>query len=71
VLAYIVRRVIIGAVTILLIGTIAFFVVTLPSGDYLDSYIDELETYGQHLNREEGKLCGITSASTSRSTFSM
>ena len=52
-LSFILRRVLIGLITIYTIGTLSFFIINLPSGDYLNSYIAELERYGQNVSRDE------------------
>ena len=48
-MAFIVRRVVIGAVTVFFVGSVSFFIVSLPAGDYITSYIAELESYGDNV----------------------
>jgi peptide/nickel transport system permease protein len=59
--AFIVRRTLIGAFTIFLIGTLSFFIVSLPAGDYITSYISQLESYGDDI--------GIETAESLRETY--
>ena len=49
-MAFIVRRVVLGAVTVFFVGSVSFFIVSLPAGDYITSYIAELESYGDNVS---------------------
>jgi peptide/nickel transport system permease protein len=47
---YIVRRILLAALTVVLISMLSFVVVQLPKGDYVDWYVDELTQRGDHLS---------------------
>ena len=49
-LAYIVRRVLIMVPTLIAISIITFVIIQLPPGDYLSSYIAELESQGESVD---------------------
>jgi peptide/nickel transport system permease protein len=53
VLAYIVRRIILAIPTILLISVIAFLVIELPPGSWVDNYVAQLTQTGQRVSQEE------------------
>lgn len=46
-LAYLVGRIALGILTIALIAVISFFIINLPEGDYLNTYIAMLESFGE------------------------
>ena len=46
-LAYLVGRIALGILTIALITVISFFIINLPEGDYLNTYIAMLESFGE------------------------
>ncbi|MGE0613873.1 MAG: ABC transporter permease [Hyphomicrobiales bacterium] len=50
---YIVRRVLLMIPTLLVISAIVFTIIELPPGDYLESYVAELEARGEKVNEEE------------------
>ena len=51
-LGYIVRRVLIMIPTLLLISALVFAIIELPPGDYLESYIAELQTQGETVDKQ-------------------
>jgi peptide/nickel transport system permease protein len=50
---YIVRRFLYMLILLIMASIVSFLVITLPPGDYLTSYIMELETMGTHVGEEE------------------
>jgi peptide/nickel transport system permease protein len=46
-LTYIVRRLLIMVPTLLIISAVVFFIIQLPPGDYLSSYVAELQSQGE------------------------
>ena len=50
--AYIVRRLLLVAPTLLVISIIAFVIIELPPGDYVSNYIDQLEQQGTLTSEE-------------------
>ena len=52
-LAYLVRRILIMIPTLLAISLIVFVIIQLPPGDYLTSYVAELEAQGESVNRQK------------------
>jgi len=46
-LTYIVRRLLIMVPTLLVISAVVFFIIQLPPGDYLTSYVAELQSQGE------------------------
>lgn len=50
---YILRRFVYMLVLLVMASIVSFIVITLPPGDYLTSYIAELETMGSHVGEEE------------------
>jgi peptide/nickel transport system permease protein len=53
VVAYLVRRVLLAAVTIVFISILSFVIIQLPPGDYVDSYIAQLASSGALVGAEE------------------
>ena len=52
-LGYLVRRVLIMGLTLTVISALVFFIIQLPPGDYLTTYIAELESQGELVNPEK------------------
>jgi peptide/nickel transport system permease protein len=52
-LAYLVRRILLAALTIVFISILSFVVIQLPPGDYVDSYIAQLASSGALVGAEE------------------
>ena len=48
-LEYLVRRILIMIPTLLAISLIVFLIIELPPGDYLESYISELQAQGEEV----------------------
>ena len=55
-LFYTVRRIMIMIPTLLAISAIIFVIIQLPPGDYLDTYIAELESQGERVDPEKIKF---------------
>ena len=53
---YLVRRVLVMIPTLIIISAIIFFIIQLPEGDYLTSYIAELEAQGERISEEKIKF---------------
>src|SRR5438309_2775930 len=51
--AYLVRRVLLAAVTIVFISILSFIIIHLPPGDYVDAYIAQLASSGSIVSAEE------------------
>lgn len=51
--SYLVRRVLVMIPTLFIISAIIFFIIQLPEGDYLTSYIAELEAQGEKVSKEK------------------
>src|SRR5690606_20402182 len=51
-LQYILRRIAIMVPTILIISALVFAIIELPPGDYLESYIAELQTQGEKVDQK-------------------
>ncbi|MCB1741660.1 MAG: ABC transporter permease [Gammaproteobacteria bacterium] len=52
-LGYLVRRVLVMVPTLLVISAIVFTIIQLPEGDYLSTYIAELEAQGESVSQEK------------------
>ena len=50
---YLVRRLLVMIPTLFIISAIIFFIIQLPEGDYLTSYIAELEAQGEKVSEEK------------------
>ena len=50
-LRYLVRRMLVMIPTLLVISALVFTIIQLPEGDYLESYIAELESQGESVNK--------------------
>ena len=51
-LEYLVRRILIMIPTLLAISLIVFLIIELPPGDYLESYISELQAQGEEVDQK-------------------
>ena len=52
-LAYTIRRILIMVPTLLAISAIVFLIIQLPPGDYLETYINELQSQGEAVDPEK------------------
>ncbi|MEC9369105.1 MAG: ABC transporter permease, partial [Pseudomonadota bacterium] len=52
-IGYVVRRLLLMIPTLAVISMIVFTIIELPPGDYLESYVAELEARGEKVNEEE------------------
>ena len=52
-LAYIARRIIVMIPTVLAISAISFMIIQLPPGDYLTTYINELQSRGENVDASQ------------------
>ena len=52
-IGYVVRRLLLMIPTLLVISMIVFTIIELPPGDYLESYVAELQSRGETVNEEE------------------
>ena len=50
---YLIRRLMVMVPTLLVISVLVFIIIQLPEGDYLTSYIAELEAQGEKVSREK------------------
>jgi len=53
--AYIIRRVLLAVLTIWFISVLSFVIIQLPPGDFVDSYIGQLETMGVSVRTQEAE----------------
>jgi peptide/nickel transport system permease protein len=51
--SYLIRRVLVMIPTLLIISALIFVIIQLPEGDYLSTYIAELESQGENVDREQ------------------
>ncbi|MCH9670880.1 MAG: ABC transporter permease [Gammaproteobacteria bacterium] len=52
-LSYLVQRILVMIPTLVVISFLVFVIIQLPEGDYLSSYIAELESQGEAVNKEK------------------
>ena len=52
-LDYLIRRILTMALTMVAISALVFFIIQLPPGDYLSTYIAELESQGEMVDPEK------------------
>jgi peptide/nickel transport system permease protein len=52
-LDYLIRRILTMALTLVAISALVFFIIQLPPGDYLSTYIAELESQGEMVDQEK------------------
>ena len=53
--AYILRRLLLATVTVGVISALSFVIIKLPPGDYVTSYIAEMEAGGGTVSRAEAE----------------
>ena len=64
---YILRRILMMIPTLVIISALIFTIIELPPGDYLESYIAELQAQGEaRRHRSRSSTCARSTASTSR-----
>ena len=51
-LRYIARRILYGLIVMVAVSVVSFIIILLPPGDYLTTYISNMETYGGHIDEE-------------------
>lgn len=54
-LGYFIRRILYGLLTIFAVSVLSFFIIQLPPGDYVTSYIASLEAQGDEVSVEEAE----------------
>ena len=47
---YLIRRILTMIPTLLIVSVLVFVIIQLPPGDYLESYIAELQSQGESVN---------------------
>ena len=52
-LGYLIRRILTMIPTLLIVSVLVFVIIQLPPGDYLESYIAELQSQGESVNEEK------------------
>lgn len=52
-LKYLFHRLLIMIPTLFIVSFLVFFIVELPPGNYLDSYVEELKSQGEHVDTQE------------------
>ena len=50
---YVVRRLVMAVVTVVVISMLTFLIIQLPEGDFVDSYVRELESFGANVSLKE------------------
>ncbi len=70
-LSYIIRRFFAGLVTIWAASILSFMIIQLPPGDYVTSYIAQLQSTGTVVARARPKRCATSTGWISRSMCSM
>ena len=50
---YLIRRILVMIPTLLVISALVFIIIQLPEGDYLTTYIAELEAQGETVNQDK------------------
>ena len=51
--SYVVRRFLMAVVTVVVISMLTFLIIQLPEGDFVDSYVRELESFGANVSLKE------------------
>ena len=51
--SYVVRRLVMAVVTVVVISMLTFLIIQLPEGDFVDSYVRELESFGANVSLKE------------------
>ena len=52
-LGYILRRILYAIVTLILVSVVSYAIIELPPGDYLSSYVAQLEQQGSRISQAE------------------
>ncbi|MGB5776049.1 MAG: ABC transporter permease, partial [Sedimenticolaceae bacterium] len=52
-LSYVIRRLLIMIPTLLVISALVFTIIELPPGDYLESYVAELQSMGETVDEQQ------------------
>ena len=63
---FLVHRVLVMIPTLVIISALVFIIIQLPEGDYLSTYIAELESQGETVSKDKIKFLREQSAWTSR-----
>ena len=66
-IGYIVRRIFLMIPTLLMISLIVFIIIQLPPGDYLTTYINELQSQGEAA--DQGKIAFLRTQADTRHFF--
>ena len=53
--SYVVRRLVMAVVTVVVISMLTFLIIQLPEGDFVDSYVRELESFGANVSLQEAE----------------
>ena len=53
--SYVVRRLLMAVVTVAVISMLTFLIIQLPEGDFVDSYVRELESFGANVSLKEAE----------------
>ena len=53
--SYVVRRLLMAVVTVVVISMLTFLIIQLPEGDFVDSYVRELESFGANVSLKEAE----------------
>ena len=53
--SYVVRRLVMAVVTVVVISMLTFLIIQLPEGDFVDSYVRELESFGANVSLKEAE----------------
>ena len=53
--SYVVRRFMMAVVTVVVISMLTFLIIQLPEGDFVDSYVRELESFGANVSLQEAE----------------
>ena len=51
--SYVVRRLLMAVMTVVVISMLTFLIIQLPEGDFVDSYVRELESFGANVSLKE------------------
>ena len=53
--SYVVRRLLMAVATVVVISMLTFLIIQLPEGDFVDSYVRELESFGANVSLKEAE----------------
>ena len=53
--SYVARRLLMAVVTVVVISMLTFLIIQLPEGDFVDSYVRELESFGANVSLKEAE----------------